>query len=243
MKLFTNSANDPTAEVGIVDLASIYLNDRKMVRWSKHELITFVSKEQEAVGAAMNRLYETHFISSATTTTVADQSIYAMPAELVNLLGVEIGDTAADKEPQEMVEIHYTDRRFYDKLQSVNSKRDFGFFFVRGRSIELKTPDPVGGRALRIFYVERLVDFKTDNSDDSTISKIPLEHHEIMSIGAAMRAGAKINRVNVTLERMYDKRMQLLDEATRPFSVNREERRGPFYGTYGPNPVIDPLHN
>lgn len=238
MRLATNVTDFKSGALGLVELAASYLNDRSLKYWSKGELITYANLAQFKIASAINSFYETYFLKVGTVSTVADQSLYSLPTDLLQLFGMEIANSSSDTEPREFVEVHYTDRNFYNTLTSVNLKLDFEFFFIRGTQFELRPRDGSGGREIRVFYVERLTEFATDGSDDAEVSKIPAEHHELIALGMAIRGRTKINRPNVGLHKLYQEGIGLLEATIKQYSPQREERRKPFYGTYGPDPPI-----
>ncbi len=243
MQLATNVTDFKSGALGLVELAASFLNDRKLRYWSKAELITYINLEQFKIASAINSFYETYFLKTSTITTVADQSLYSLPTDLVQLFGLEIADNSGDTEPREFMEVHFSDRNFYNTIKDVNAKLEFEFFFIRGTQFELRPRDAASGREMRVYYVERLVEFATDGSDDASVSKIPSEHHELLALGAQKRARGKINRPNGTYNQMYQEGVGLLEATIKKYSPQREEVRGPFYGTYGPDPPVTTRNN
>lgn len=243
MQLATNTVDFKSGALGLVELAASYLNDRKHTYWSKGELITYASLAQFKIASIINSFYETYFLKVGTIPTVADQSLYSFPTDLLQLFGMELADDTADTEPRDLIEVHYTDRNFYNTLKSVNGKLDMEFFFIRGLQFELRPREGVGAKEIRVFYVERLVEFKTDGTDDTKISKIPSEHHELLALGMAMRGRAKLQRGNPEVGKLYAEGLSVLEQTIKQYSPQREWRRKPFYGTYGPDPPITTRNN
>ncbi len=227
MILSTNITDFASGALGMVELAQSYLGDRQGAEWSKAEIINYLNREQETLATVINEIYETFFVSSATTTTVANQSTYALPSDLVHLMGIDVGDSVGDEDGQKLTEVHFTDRNFYTRLQAVNEKRSFGFFFVTGQQLRLTPKDAGGGKTMRIFYVERLDDMVVDGDT----SRIPVQHHECLCMGAARRARIKTGERNMVLETMYSERVELLKMDVRKFSPQRVETATPFWGS------------
>ena len=244
MLLATNVTDFKSGALGLVELAASYLNDRKLKYWSKAELITYATLAQFKIASAINSFYEAYFLKVDTVLTVTDQSLYSFPTDALQIFGLEIADNTADLEPRELTEVHFSDRNFYNTLSSVNAKLDMEFFFIQGTQFALRPRDGgAGGREIRIFNVERLTEFKTDGTDDTKVSKIPAEHHELLALGMAIRARAKINRPNRELHKLYAEGIALLERTIRQYSPQREWRRKPFWGTYGPDPPITTRNN
>jgi hypothetical protein len=237
MILSSNTTNFKDGALGLVELAASYLNDRQLQYYSKAELVEYINQEQFTLGSHINRLYETFFVTSATTPTTGT-AVYQLPTDLVHLMGIEIGESASDNDPRGLVEVHVTDRKFYQGLESANATREFGFFMVQGREFTLMPKDAASGNIARVFYVQRLTPFLADGTDDGEESLIPVEHHELLALGAAQRGRIKLDRPNRTLDAKYDRGLELLEDTVMRFSPQREERIQPFHGTFGPPEAI-----
>jgi len=233
MILAANTTDFASGALGLVELALSYLNDRKQQYYSKSEMIEYINQEQFKLGSLINRLHETYFVTSATTPSTTS-STYQLPTDLVHLMGIELGESASDSDPKDLMEVHVTDRKFYQELDAVNNKRQFGFFMVQGREFTIMPSDAEGGNLLRVFYVQRLIPFLADGTEDTRESIIPKEHHELLALGAARRGRLKLGRPNMELAAAYGEALELLEDTVMRFSPQREERIEPFYGTDGP---------
>jgi len=231
MILATDTTDFASGALGLVELALSYLNDRKKKYFSKSEVVEYLNQEQLKTAHHINRLYETYFVKSATTTTVEDQVVYALPTDLVQLLGLEYADSVGDNEKRKLTEVHVTDAAFYQGLAKANAKEDMQVFFVSGTQFEI-APVENGGKTIRTHYVKRLAAL-VNNSD---VSEVPIEHHEILALGAARRGRLKLGRGNPEVERGYAEAVELLNATIRRFSPQREETASPFWATGGPVP-------
>lgn len=233
-QLATDITNFSSGALGLVELAASYLNDRKLRRWSKPELIVYINEAQDSVAEAINAAYKEYFITSATTPTVSGQSLYSLPADLNELIHMEVVDNiSTDNEPKDLVEVLLPDKKFYETLEAANRKEGYGFFFIQGTDFRMLPAVTSSSQFVRVFYVQKLVAL-VNNGD---VSKVPGQHHELLAIKAARRAHLKNERINRALEVLHSEAMDILTEAVQKFSRNREQRRMPWRGTYGPIPI------
>ena len=235
MKLSTNVTSPDDGELGMVELCSLYLNDKSRRFWTKGEIIKYLNLAQLDIASEINTMYETYFVKSATTPSVAGQARYSLPADLVKLMGIEIADSVTDDNPQGLQEIHFTERNFYRELKAVNDKRDHGFFMIVGTDFDMLPPIQGDDKVLRIYYIQRLADL----SDDDDESIVPSEHHELLVLAALRRARIKPGRRLPSVNELYSEQMDRLRRSIDKFSPEREFRREPFYGSYGPIPPVD----
>jgi hypothetical protein len=233
VKLATDLTDYSAGELGLVELAATYLNDRVHKMWAKSELVVYVNDAQWALAAEINKIHKEYFLKfDQAASPQAGTAYYTMPADLAMLVGLEIIEGASDREPQEMVAVHVSDRRFYEGLQEATRKDDYRFFFVAGTSLKmLPEPGVVGaGELMRFHYIKRLTQLVA-NAD---VSEIPLQHHELLAMDTARRALIKTKQGNAQLEMMRAERFAAMEAEVRVFTVNREERVEPWYGTFGP---------
>jgi hypothetical protein len=235
MKLATDTQDLKEGAFGLCELASSYLNDRKQGRVAKSELVVYANEEQNHLAALINRWAKHFFATSSTTSVVANQAYYSMPPKLVSLLGIEIGDTAGDEEPQPLVEIPLTDQHFYARLEAVNAKGDAGYFFIAGTQFRLM-PKHAGTGTIRVHHVKRLE--RLSGNDDE--SEIPEEHHEAIALGMARRGLVKLRERNDALIDLYRERVAAIEEAVKVANRGGRTRTEPWYGSYGPTEPWDP---
>lgn len=226
MQLATDATDFASGALGMVELALSYLNDRKKQYFSKAEIVEYINQEQLYIGNVINQTFESYFLTSATTSTTTS-SIYSLPTDLVKLWNIEVADSASDEEPKGLVEVHLTDREFYENLDAWNDKEDAGFFFIQGANFQLRPRASSTDKTIRVFYVKRLS--RLENNAD--VSEIPLEHHEIVPAGAARRGRIKLGRGNPELNDHYKILHDALVASIRELSPQREERNTPVWGS------------
>lgn len=232
MQLATDLTDYAAGALGLVEMASSYLNDRTHKMWSKGELIAWINEAQLALAAKINQIHKEHFLKfDEQTAPVANQAYYNLPADLVKLMGIDVLGDPTDRDPANLVAIPMTDRRFYEALEQVQSKDNYRFFFVAGTSFRL-LPEPGGvtTEKFRIHYVKRLTTL-VNNGD---VSEIPVQHHELLAIDGARRALVKTKQANAQLEVMRNERLNDMLAEIEKYTPTREERVEPFYGSYGP---------
>lgn len=218
---------------GLVEMCARDLNDQVFRAWTRVEHIVNINFEQKKLAAMINQIHREYFVKSATTPTVAAQGRYAIPTDLVHLWGVEIADTLTDNDPKGLVQVMLHHRHFYDTLADVNDKDDMAFYWVIGREVQLEPGDKSAGKFIRTYYVKTLTDFKLDNTDNAVVSEIPIQHHSLLYLGACRRSLAKHKRVNKVIESLYSEGVSNMRGELLHFSNVLEERREPFWGTYG----------
>jgi len=228
-QLATDVTDFASGALGLVELAASYLNDRQLRYWSKPELTVYLNEAQDELAEEINRIYREHFISSSTTPTVAGQALYSLPADMVELVSMEVVDSTTDKEPQDLTEILLPHKRFYEILADANDKDDYSYFFVQGTNFRLAPGANSSNELIRIFFVKRL----TPMVNNTDVSEIPAEHHEMLAIDAARRGLIKTRTLNPVLEQMRADRIQIMRDSIQRFSRYREERREPWRGSYG----------
>jgi hypothetical protein len=229
-QLATDITDFSSGALGLVEYAASLLNDRDLRYWSKPELIVYINEAQDEIATEINTVYREFFLTSATTPTVADQSLYSLPTDLVELMGIEVVDSVTtDKEPQDLVEVFLKDKKFYEKLDDANDKTKFQFFFIQGCNFRLVPGAANASQFIRTFYVKRL----TPMVNNADVSEIPAQHHELLSVRGAQRALIKPDTTNVNLDKLDAKlSAKLLLDVAR-FSRLREEIREPWSGTFG----------
>lgn len=231
MVLATDSVNFADGNLGMVELALSYLNDRQKKQWSKAEIIEYINQAQLELADAMNSFHKEYFLTNATTPIIGDQQFYSLPTDLQKLIGVEIVSDSADREPRDLVSIPFGTRQFYETLDQANQKQDYQFYFVAGTELKmLPESGTTTGELMRVWYVKRLTRL-VDNAD---VSEIPENGQEIMVYDAAIRALAKLGRVNEAIERLRDKKNQAFFKAIAKYLPQDEEFVEPFRGTFGP---------
>jgi len=226
MILKSGNYEDP----GLIEYVTMLLQEKTLKSWTEGELKAYLNWEQFTLGNIINREYEMFFVGSSTTPTVADQTIYALPPEMIRLVGLEVADSTTDTEPQPLIEVPLKDREFYQALNKANLKREFGFFIVTDTNFR---PMPLAGvstKIIRAHTVQRLAKLV----DDLDESRIPLEHHEVLATGASRRAEAKFKRRNDAIEALYVEGVELLKDGIRQRRVTREDRVQPWWGSSGP---------
>lgn len=232
MQLATDLTDYAEGSLGLVEMASSYLNDRGRKMWSKGELIAWINEAQLALAATINRIHREYFLKfDESTSLAAGTAYYALPADLALLVGVDVTGSSTDRDPQELIAVPLEDRRFYEALDQAQRKEDYRFFFVAGTSIRtIPEPGSVTTEKFRFHYVKRLARLVA-NGD---ISEIPIQHHELLAIDAARRAFIKTKQVNPQLEVVRNERMEAMQGELQKFTLTREERVEPFYGSFGP---------
>lgn len=235
MQLATDSANFADGALGMVELVLSFLNDRTKKYWSKAEVIEYLNQSQAAIANRIMRMHREFFLTSATTPTVAGQTYYSLPPDLVNLIGLEVADSiTTDRDPKQLVEIPISDREFYERFDKAQTKDDYDFYFVAGSSFRLMPEaNATDGRIIRTHYVKRLT--RMVNNNDT--SEIPEEHHELICVGGAQRALIKTKQVNAKLDQLQAELTELLQDCLAKFSPQRDEIIRPWWGSYGPTRV------
>jgi len=227
-QLATDVTDFSSGALGLVELAASYLNDRDLRFWSKSELMVYLNEAQDEIATEINTVYREFFLTSATTPTVDAQSLYSLPTDLVELMGIEVVDnTTTDKEPQDLVEIFLSDKRFYEKLDAAATKNAYQHFFIQGANMRLVPEAGSAAQFIRTFYVKRL----TPMVANGDISEIPPQHHELLAVRAAQRGLVKAERTNATLDRMDSSLSAKLMADVSRFSRLREEIRQPWRGS------------
>jgi hypothetical protein len=169
-------------------------------------------------------------MTSSTTPTVSGQNLYSLPTDMVELMGVEVVDNVAtDKEPQDLVEIFLTDKKFYEKLDDANRKNSFQFFFIQGSNFRLVPGADSSSEFIRTFYIKRLVPLLA-NGD---ISEIPAQHHELLAVRCAKRGLIKAERTNPQLNELDANLTAKMQADVARFSRLREEIKEPWRGSFG----------
>lgn len=237
MILSSNATDLSQDDLGLVELAASYLNDRRHLKWSKSELIVYINMAQYRIAAKINQHCRTFFLTSATTPLVAGQAVYSVPSDLARLMQIEIVDDASDTEPQGLREILLRDKDFYSQLDAANEKSDHAFFFLSGTTFELRpqVADPISGLA-RIHYVKAA----TQMTADSDVSEIPIHHHELLALGASIRAAGKKGQQNRVHTTLYNEGLDDLLGEIALRSPQREETVEMDHLDWGPS-LIDPL--
>ena len=236
MILATDLTDYAADSIGLVEFAASYLHDRTHRMWSKSELVLYINEAQWALAAEINKIHKEYFLGSSTTPTVADQVYYCMPPDLVALVGLEVLDSSTDRDPSDLVSVHISDRRFYEGLTKASNKDDYRYYFVAGTNFELMPEGGSAGKYIRSHFVKRLTRL-VNNGDESVI---PLQHHELLAMDAARRALIKTRQDNPQLERMRAERLEQMAAEIRVYTIPREERVEPFYGSYGQFVPVDP---
>lgn len=233
--LATNTTDYASGALGLVEVTASHLNDRSHKAWSKPELILWLNQEQRSIAREINKVYRDYFISSATTPTVSGQSTYSLPADMAELVKLEVvDDVSTDVEPQDLVEIELEDKRFYEVLEQANKKINYGFFFIAGDNFTHLPSVTSSAEFFRLFYVQLL----TDMVSDTDVTGLPEQHEDLLCIRAARMALAKFGRVNRALEQQNAEKTEGVRIDVRHLSRNKEERRRPWRGSYGPTPPI-----
>lgn len=232
MILSTNVTDFSAAELGMVEYAASMANDRLHKACSKAEWIAYINQAQFAIGNRINRLYENYFVRSATTATVAGQSVYQLPTDAVKVLGLEVGDSASDRDPQPFTNIVIPDRRLFGALSEASSKRGFGAFFIAGTEMTIYPADSGSGRTMRMYYVKRL----SRLVDDADVSEIPEEYHELLPIGAVRREASKRNRRNIVADDLWMELIGILEQSIANLAMLEEESVAPWL----PEPNVTP---
>lgn len=229
-QLATDVTDFSSGALGLVEYAASLLNDRDLRYWSKSELVVYINEAQDEIATEINTSYREFFLTSSTTPTVTDQSLYSLPIDLVELMGIEIVDSVAtDKGPQDLTEIMLSDKKFYEKLEDANSKEKYQFFFIQGSNFRIVPGAADGSNFVRIYYIKRL----TPMVNNADISEIPAQHHELLAVRGAKRGLIKAERSNPQLNELDDKlTMKMLADVSR-FSRMREEIKVPWRGSYG----------
>ena len=228
-QLATDVTDFSSGALGLVELAASYLNDRDLRYWSKAELIVYINEAQDEIANEINAIYREFFLTSATTPTVTAQSLYSLPTDMVELMGLEVVDNVAvDQEPQDLVEIMLMDKRFYERLDDANEKNRYQFFFIQGGNFRLVPGADSSAEFIRTFYIKRL----TPMVANGDISEIPAQHHELLAVRACKRALIKAERANPMLSDMdLNLTAKMLADVAR-FSRLREEIKQPWRGSF-----------
>lgn len=232
MVLSTNTADYALGALGMVETASAHLNDRTRKYWSKAELIAHVNSAQLDIADRINALCKEYFLTSATTPSVANQTYYSLPPDLISMMGMEVINDDTDRKPQEMQQVLLDDRIFYEGLDQAQKKEDYQFFFIAGTSFKLEPEaSTVNGEKIRVHYVKRLAPLVADGD----VSEIPLNGHELLPLYAAKRALIKNARLNPALEAMIAEKWQSVRDSLLKYRPNAEIRVEPWFGSFGPD--------
>lgn len=231
MKLATDTTDYADGNMGLVEYALSLLNDRSKRYFAKAEIITYVNLEQLHVANRINGWNQEYFLTSATTPLSDTTAWYSVPPDAIHHFDIEVLEDLTDTEGKRLIEVPMSMREFYEQLDSVNEKKDFGFYFIAGSNFKLMPPASATGGQLRVYYVKRLTDLV--NNDDE--SEIPLEHHELLALGAAKRGMGKANRANRNIPQLYRDAMEALERSIPRIAPVRDARTRPWSGTYGPD--------
>jgi len=235
MQLATDSINFSDGPLGMVELALSYLNDRKKRYYSKAEIIEYINQAQAKVANMITRKHREYWLTSATTPMVAGQAVYSLPSDLVKLWEIDVLDDLTDATGKTLVSVPMIDHRFYELLEDANRKEDYDFYFVAGTTFKtMPAPGTVTAEQVRVHYVKRL----TALANNTDVSEIPVDHHELLCIDAARRGYIKTNRRNQQLESMWAEGVSVMESQIQTLQPNAEFRVKPFYGTYGPGQDI-----
>lgn len=233
MQLATDSTDYSSGPLGMVEMCASLAYDRDKRKVSKGEWVEYINTEQYDVADQINKFNKEHFLTSWSTDAVDDQAYYSLPSDLAKLWRLEALSSATDPSGKELVEVPLVDRRFYELLDDANARNDLDFFFVAGTQFKLMPKPGAAGTAgvkIRVHGVKRVTRL-TANGD---VSVIPLEHHMLICCQSAQIYFAKINRVNVTLERLISRKQENLRQSITQFSPTKEITVEPYYGTFGP---------
>lgn len=235
MQLATGTTDYASGDLGLVELALSFLNDRQKKYFSEAEMKKYANLAQKDLAATITRYHKEYWLTYADTSVNGDQGYYSLPPDLVHIMGLNFLDDATDREHRKLVEVVFKNKDFYERLDKANAKNRVGFYFLAGTTFKLAPEieagtDPASGM-LRIHYVRRITDL-TDNTDES---EIPEQHHQLISIQMSRYAYIKLNRNNSQLETMWSEGLERLMKEIRVRSPIRDEKVQPYYGTYGPS--------
>lgn len=237
MQLATDLTDYAAGALGLVEMASSFLNDRTRKMWSKGELIAWINEAQLALAAKINQLHREHFLKfDDSTSPGAGTAYYSLPADLVKLMGIDVLESSTDRDPQNLVAIPMTDHRFYEALDQAQDKNGYRFFFVAGTQFKtIPEPAAVSGEKFRFHYVKRLAPL-VNNTD---VSEIPVQHHVLLAMDGARLALVKTKQVNAQIEIMRTERLNDMMGEIEKYTPVREEVVEPFHGSYGPHFLPD----
>lgn len=234
MQLATGSTDYAAGSIGLVELAASFLQDREKRTISGAEWKMYANLSQKDLAAEINRYHKEYWLTYADTTTAGDQAYYALPDDLVHLMGLEYADDATDRDHRKIVEVVFKDKDFYERLEQANEKLNLGFFFIAGTTFRLAPEVATGGAAdggiLRVHYVRRI----TELVDDEDESEIPDQHHHLIAMQMARYSYIKFNRNNSQLETMYMEGLKRMQRELRQRSPIRDSKTQPFFGSFGP---------
>ena len=205
--------------------------------WSKGELIAWINEAQLALAAKTNQLHREHFLKfDEATSPAAGTAYYSLPADLIKLMGIDLLESASDRDPTNLVAIPMTDHRFYEALDQAQDKNGYRFYFVAGTQFKtVPEPGAVTTEKFRFHYVKRLASL-VNNGD---ISEIPVQHHGLLAMEGARLALVKTKQLNGQLEMMRNERLNDMMGEIAKYTPVREEVVEPWYGSFGPLNSID----
>ncbi len=187
------------------DLALTWLDDPDAGYFSRTTIKSWINNAQKEVQKIIDQAFEGHFIKTVETTTVSGQREYQLPSDFKRLHRLEIviddGGGFSTESVNQLGKITPNQQGKFSRLSTPEA------YFFKGKQIIL-VPIPDSAKTLRMDYSYSLADLV----NDSDLSEIPVEHHEILSVYAAIDGFGKDGRDGSMMVAKRDEWIKMLKQ-------------------------------
>ncbi len=187
------------------DLTLTWLDDPDAGYFTRATIKSWLNNAQKEVQKIIDQAFEGHFIKTSETTTVIGQREYQLPSDFKRLHRLELviddGSGFSTESVRQLGKITPNQQG-----QLVRYSTPEAYFF-KGKQIIL-VPIPDAAKTLRMDYSYSLADLVADGDQ----SEIPVEHHEILPIYAAIDGFGKDGRDPATMIAKRDEWIKMLKQ-------------------------------
>ena len=203
----------------MVEMTVTYLNDPRQTRFRRPDVVRHINRGQEEVKRKAELMDETLFsaVQDYSVVLAEDSLEFPLPSDFSRLIAVErVGTTT----PTQAVRVEFSSRHGNTSTQALpDGVKTQPEYYLRGNLIGVVRPRD--GYTLRMVYSKSLPTL----ADDSDISEIPADYHDLVCLFAAKRAYGSISRdypedlETLRMEGIHDMMIQL----------EERDRVGPTY--------------
>lgn len=162
------------------DDSSTYFKDTSLIR--------FYNAEQKRLQNKLVQSFENYFVTSTLTSVVSDTEEYSIPSGTIKIVRIENVETTNNPIPLTPISFNEKDTVSYDGRFVTNHTYTPTYYAIKGNSLILRPiPSKNITNGLKIYFSKRV----SDITSASSVSVIPPEYHELLSIGVAVRGMQK----------------------------------------------------